>query len=406
MNQVSSSCPDLMILGANNTDVQRQQIGVARACQPAGLSVQFLAEDLSAPKGTMAAPYRRSGFEVFEIPCKTWRTGPLAYPSAPGQVRLLASWSRVLSRSRPRLILTHADRGGTWGVLQEWAKKNRVTGVVLQEGVSARSRGGFAVDPASMFRGIGSRILRTLWRGMLENRVGSYLYADHALVWGEAMRRELIAAGRPPGTVHVVGNPQFDHVSGMRPLAAHELRTVLFAQQYQPNEATEQEACRLLVMACADDVGCRLLFRPHPRGHMTRDAVMEMAAATAAPDLVEVADGPEVGEYVSQASVLVTYYSTMAYHAALQGIPLLLLDWVSPLYQMDAPEYGAALSVKDPAALASSLRRILDDVGCRQRLHEGMSLWLLDHLGPLDGRSSLRSAETLARLAALAGPGA
>ena len=342
--------------------------------------------------------FRADGFETRRLRGRTWRSG-VSVPFRPCSAPLAADPPGRAESYAPRVLITHSDAGGLLRVLHTWAQERGVVGVVLQEGATARRRPGYVPGPSGLLRLAASRLFRAIGPPMLSLDFRSYEYATHALVWGEAMRRQLLAGRRGPDYTHVVGSPAFDHIRERSPLVSEERRAVLFAQQHQPNDKVEAAACRELVTVCADQLGCRLMFRPHPRGGLRPDDIRALAASTNHPDLVETAAEGDFVDHLRSASVFVTYYSTSAYYAAVAGLPIVLIDWVSPAYELDAPDYGAALSVKTPAALGGTLRSALDDPATRRRLHMACDLWLRDHLGPLDGHGADRAARVVGQLA-------
>jgi hypothetical protein len=389
---------DVAVLAALNPSVCTQQVRVAQACSDLGLRVEYLVDDLHGPAEETAALYGLDLDRARVVHGDTWRSGPLAYPSAPALLRLQRGLHRVLRDYRPRVVLTHTDAGGIWRALHAWAKTHGVVGAVLQEGVTARRRPGFTPGPRNPLRLLASRLLRSIGPSVLSHRFRMYEYADHVLVWGDAMRRQLLASRRVAATIHVVGSPAFDDVSRRGDLAPAEPRVVLFAQQPQPNSEVEMDACRQIVSVCANRLECRLLFRPHPRGGLRRETIRALAAATSHPELVEVVEEGDVVDHLDRASVLLTYYSTSAYHAAVHGLPVVLADWVSSMHELDAPSFGAALSVKTAADLEPILRQALDDPASRRRMYDGGESWLADHLGPLDGGAARRVARVIAEL--------
>jgi len=390
--------PDVIFCANVSPSVFQQTLRVARACRELGLDVQFIGDDFDEPAVRFADICRRESFPVIEFPARTWRNGPLAYPSAPALIRLEHGLRRSLEGFRPAALVTHTDGWGVWRVLHAWAQRVGVVGVVLQEGMCGSMRPGFIPGPTAGLRRPVSRLFGTFGPRMVRNRKRIYEFAAHALVWGEAMRDHLIARGRNPETVHVVGSPIFDHIEERMALTPRERRTVLFAQQPQRNAEIEREACRHIVATCAGRLGCKLLFRPHPRGGLDKETIVEMAGVTRMPELVEVVDSGDVIDHLHRASVLVTYYSTSAYHAAIAGLSLVLADWVSPTYELDAPIFGAALSAKTPGELEPALKSALDDSACRSSLHDGAGAWLGYHLGKFDGGAARRAALVIASL--------
>lgn len=391
--------PDVAILAVKNPSVAVQLMRVARECVAQGLSVEFLMTTLHHPEAEPAAEYAIHGLPTRRLPDRTWK-GPLGgYPSAPALVQLLRSVRLGFENYKPRVVLTHTDTGGVCRVLQAWAKEKGIPGVAMQEGVSARRLPGSLPGPRGRVRRMLSwRVLR-VGPAWLTARLGSYEFADHVLAWGEPMRADLVRRGRPEDSVHVVGSPAFDQLSARAPLAPQGLRTVLFAQQPQPNTSTEMDACRRIIEACASELRCRLLVRPHPRGSLSRRAIEAFAGRTSHPELVETVDTGCLENHLHRASVMLTYYSASAYHGAAHGLPLVLADWVSEMFRLDAPAFGAAISVTSPNDLAAGLRRVLDDTSERRALYDGGGRWLEAHVGPLDGGAARRAAEVIGRIA-------
>jgi len=398
VTHANSPSPDVLFCANVSPSIFRQTLRVAVLCRELGLDVQFIGDDFDEPAIRFAAICRRESFPVIEFPARTWRNGPLAYPSAPALLRLEHGLRRSLEGFRPAVLVTHTDGWGVWRVLHAWAQRVGVVGVVLQEGMCASMRPGFVSNPTTGLRRPASRLIRTFGPRMIRDGKRIYEFATQALVWGEAMREHLLARGRTPETIHVVGGPAFDHIEERMALTPRERRTILFAQQPQPNVEIEREACRHIVATCAGRLGCKLLFRPHPRGDLDRETIVEMAGATRMPELVEVVDSGDVVDHLHRASVFVTYYSTSAYHAAIAGLPLVLADWVSPMYELDAPRFGAGLSAKTPDELEPALKSALDDSACRSSLHDGAGAWLGYHLGEFDGGAARRSASVIASL--------
>jgi hypothetical protein len=101
---------------------------------------------------------------------------------------------------------------------------------------------------------------------------------------------------------------------------------------------------------------------------------------------------------MSSASVLLTMYSAVAYRGLVEGLPLVLADWVRSPFRLEAESYGAAVSVKEEKDLGPALRAALWDEGQRARLHRGGEAMIRDHLFRLDGNAGRRVARVVARL--------
>jgi hypothetical protein len=215
------------------------------------------------------------------------------------------------------------------------------------------------------------------------------------------MRRKLIAEGRSGSTISVTGSPLFDAYDQRLPEAAREKETVLFVHQHLSDPRAEYDLCTTVMRTCADALGCRLIVRLHPRGSMTPQDVREAARSVSKhPERIVVGDGPDAATYVSRASVLLTMYSTVAYRGLLEGVPLVLADWVDSPYRLDAERYGAAASVKEVRQLEPCLREVLWNEERRKSLYAGGAAMIRDHLFRLDGKAATRVAELATTLLA------
>lgn len=388
---------DIAILAVNNSAVRTQQVRVAAQCVAAGLRTTFLIDPLHGGLDWIREQYATHGTEMLDLDIRA--PNPISYPSAIGTLQVARAIDRVLAGFRPKVLLTHTDADGLFRVMQLWARSAGVHGAVLQEGASVQRRPGWRPGHRTGVRRWASRAVRHFGPPMLR-LVETYEYAQFALVWGESLERRLRASGRPADTIFVTGNPGFDHTVGRESLADSASRTIFFAQQPQPNWEVEMAACSQIIHICADRISCRLLVRPHPRGDLKPNVVRQLGDSTSRPGLIEIVSGGELTDHLSRASVFLTYYSTAAYDAAIRGIPLVFADWVSPMYHLDAPAFGAALSASHPEDLEPMIRRALDDDECRRSLYGGGEAWLREHVGVLDGRAAERVAAILARLAA------
>ena len=394
--------PDVAIMGSSNSGAMVMLQRVGAACERIGLRTELLKLELGARSTASKRADPWPAPPLRPLSSEADLEGVFAYPSPVSMIRLLPQVAAELTRLSPRAIVTHVDSYGIFRLLHWWAAANGRPGFVVQEGAApvVKGRGAAGLPPARWStRGraaeatLASLLLPSLFQPRTTNTV-----AEKACVWGPAMVRFLEAEGRPPEQTVVTGNPGMDHVRGQRPLVGGGAATVLFAHQFLPDEEVELGFCRKLVDVCANRIGCRLLFRPHPRSRLRRSGVLDLVAeVTPHKERVVVADEGEITDWLEQASLLVTFYSASIYPSILAGVPVLLADWPSPDLGFDLDRYGAGSVVRDSAAFEGSLRRMLWDEAARRSAHEGGGRLIEDQLYRLDGGAAARVAAEIAK---------
>jgi hypothetical protein len=310
---------------------------------------------------------------------------------------------RALRAAAPRCLVTQLDHTFADRVLQRAAKRVGIPGVVLQEGMTnvpkaplttARERKAWAWRWAE--QGWSRKWIRALPHPLLE-AAAPYLYADYAFVWGRAMKAHLVEGGRPPETIVVTGSPAMDHIVGRRPMAPAGRRTVLYIHQpIYASAGVKRRHYSDILRHTTIDLGCRLLFKLHPGQSHETAPVRALAAELGCPSgLVEVVDQGDAVQLLEQASVAVVASSTMGYHAAVAGVPLVVLDYYFDDIRFDVGASGGAVVVRDPGELLPALRRTLFDEAFREELYRGGGRLLEEHLLALDGGSARRTAVAL-----------
>ena len=390
------SRPDVAILAAPTSAASEMLRNVATACVAEGLKTEILVPAIGAFYEDVATRYEDLNVPINVIALRRVTSPGWGYPRPVALLTLLPGFLRTLDDISPRCVVTHLDSGDIWRAIHWWAQRREVPGIVVQEGMAPELKGD-ADDlekewPRSARYRAQMSVLRAVLPGLY--RFASLnMYADHVCVWGRAMERFLVQLGRDPTTITVTGNPRYDDIRQRSPLSDRKLATVLFAHQHQPRPEKEIQFCRELIDVCANKIGCRLLFRPHPRselwGRKSYDLVSEVVGTRRG---VTIADQGELQDYLPEASVFLTFYSGAAYDAVLQGVPLVLSDWCSSRYRFAAARYGAAVDVESPSELEGVLRQALFNDDVRQRLYRAGDSLVEDHLCALDGKASLRVA--------------
>jgi glycosyltransferase involved in cell wall biosynthesis len=299
--------------------------------------------------------------------------------------------------------LDHAFADRVW----HWAAKRLgIPGVVLQEGMANVPKLPLLTDADRRAWDRRWSDPRWHWRCVrvlphpLLRHAAAYTYADYAFVWGEGMRRHLVEAGRSAESTVVTGSPAMDHIVGRRPLAPMERRTVMYVHQPMrvPAElklGRYEEVLRAVVLG----LGCRLLFKLHPGCAYEAPGIRALAVRLGCPGhLVEVVEQGDAVQLLGDASVVVIASSTMGYHAAVAGVPLVVLDYYFDELRFEVGDTGGAVVVRTPEELPGALARAVDDGAFRESLYRGAGRMLEEHLFALDGGSSARVARALREL--------
>jgi hypothetical protein len=178
-------------------------------------------------------------------------------------------------------------------------------------------------------------------------------------------------------------------------------KTILYVHQpmHAPVE-TKRAHYEEILRVGALDLGCRVIFKLHPGCSYETQGVRALAAElNCPPHLVDVIDSGDAVPLLAEASVAVVATSTMAYHAAVAGVPLVVLDYYFDDIRFDVGDSGGALVVEKASELRGALEGALFDDDTRRALHVGAGRLLEDHLLALDGRSARRVAAALGELA-------
>lgn len=396
--------PDVAILAAPTHAATGMLRNTALGCLAKGLSVAILVPVIGSWYKGVAELYSDLPARIIPVRLKGPYSPGWGYPRPIAWLTLLPRFLKTLDNLSPRCVLTHIDSQDAWRVIHYWAQSRHVPGIVLQEGISAPLKVNcteLQLDQ-EVYLSFKSRLQIHLLRMMayqLFRFAECYHYAAHVCVWGPAMRRELVTHGRTEGDITVTGSPRFDHICKRRPIAPSEMATVLFAHQHQQDRYRELDFCRLVIDTCVNRIACKLVFRPHPRSGIKKEEISRLLNQISNhSNLVTVAEDGDVTDYLQMVSVFLTLHSSSAYDAIIQGIPLVLADWVDPHYRLNAADYGAAIQVNHPADLERALRDALWDEETRNSLYHGGERLITDHLYRLDGRASNRVADTVLQL--------
>lgn len=394
--------PDVAIWGMNNTRSLVTLRRVAEACVAEGLRTVLLWWPYRGSSARTPADYPVAGLEFHEVEAR-YDFGPLKYPHTLTLPLLRKPLRRALEDLAPRSLVTQLDHAFADRVWHWAAKGLGIPGVVLQEGManmpknpllSGRDRKAWErrwSDPRWHWR-----CVRVLPHPLLRH-ASAYTYADYAFVWGEGMKRHLVEAGRSPDSTVVTGSPAMDHIVGRCPLTPMERRTVMYVHQtWQAPAELKLRRYEEVLRASVLGLGCRLLFKLHPGCAYEAPGIRALASRLGCPPhLVEVVEQGDAVQLLGEVSVVIIASSTMGYHAAVAGVPLVVLDYYFDDLRFDIGDTGGAAVVRTPEELPGALARAVDDPVFRDALHRGAGRMLEEHLYALDGGSSVRVARAL-----------
>ncbi len=154
---------------------------------------------------------------------------------------------------------------------------------------------------------------------------------DIQLVLNEAVRMQLIDAGRDASTVFVTGNPGFDllkvdHPKKKRVMLRRKLglsdddKVILWAEQPEPSNPNLPRAVRKFISDyCSSQPGLKAMIRLHPS---STDGSKEVIAK----DAIYSEPSQSVVDALLISDVVVTFTSILGYEALLLNKPLIVLN--------------------------------------------------------------------------------
>ena len=232
---------------------------------------------------------------------------------------------------------------------------------------------------------------------------------DRFAVFGPRATSVLLAAGIPADRIVETGAPHFDGLvsrgatgpaaSAPAASAPVDARRILFAAQYVQGAMTLAglEACHRGALAAGAAVApAEVVVLPHPVQPAGQIEAIVASVPVPAGVAVRVERPGRLHELIDGAWLLVTGWSNSVFEAAIRGVPTLMVDAEHASPVAYAAE-GLAIGVGTESAAAAAVRALLD-AEFRIATLARSSAALAEHLGPLDGRSSERTAELILRL--------
>jgi hypothetical protein len=218
--------------------------------------------------------------------------------------------------------------------------------------------------------------------------------------FGPRAARVLEAAGVPRDRVAVVGPARFDALLQAPPRPVDRPYRVLLAAQYRVREMTDALRAEILAaaVAAAGAVDGTVEIAPHPVEPATSWESLLSALPTGGP-AVRVAADAGLHDLLPGAALLVTGWSNSVYEAVLAGVPAMTVHPGPGDPPMPFATEGIATQVGGTDDARATAAGLILEPG-RSRALERARAALGDHLGPLDGLATIRSAELIERVLA------
>ncbi len=249
---------------------------------------------------------------------------------------------------------------------------------------------------SSVSAGLAERIPHPLLR--IDQR--PYLLADYVLAWGEIARTTLRANGRQK-PVFVTGSPLFEDTSPAQKVRFQRLPTILFADRRVGSDPKHIKTYKHIAEVCCDALGLKLVLKLHPRSRIdavTLEGILRSGLSNE--HLITVYQREDIQEFLDRSDILMTWFSTVAYHALSRSMPIILLGYHGRVFELELASSGAAVRVDQPESLEPVLRSLLGDKEVQQRVEQGMAQAVKEHLHRCDGRAGDRIANCVAEILA------
>lgn len=217
-------------------------------------------------------------------------------------------------------------------------------------------------------------------------------------VYGPRAAAVVEAAGVARGRIEIVGPAHFD---GLVRAARTELGRpprVILAGQYRAGRMTDQVrsgtfAC---AVAAAEAIGGVLHIQPHPVELPSTWERIIAARRIPMGTEVRVESGARLHDLLPGAALLVTAWSNSVYEAVLAGVPALTVHLLDGEPPMPFAAEGIAGEARNPSG-AAQLAVAYTETVTRELALATARRALADHLGPLDGAATERTAHLIMR---------
>jgi hypothetical protein len=234
---------------------------------------------------------------------------------------------------------------------------------------------------------------------------------DRVAVYGPHAAEVMGLAGMGSDRVVQTGAPRFDDLIGAaRPAHAGGRRVIVFASQPADpgrpalHPRVKAHALRSAIAAAEAVAPAELVIRPHPTESDT--VAEETLAATPRPAGVEIRieRSRDLHDLLTAAWLLITVASQSVFDACAAGVPAMTVRLPDADDPATFAAEGISLGATDGASAATLAAGLLDE-DRRQEVIATARRAVEIRLGPLDGRSSERTADLIRSMAAEPGVG-
>jgi hypothetical protein len=216
----------------------------------------------------------------------------------------------------------------------------------------------------------------------------------------------VLAAANVSARVVQVGAARFDGLIHQRKREMTSPLRIVLAGQYLGGSMTEAVSIAVLdaALAAARAIAPSVVqVLPHP---MESPARWERLLGSRPPPRgvdARVEREAELQSLLPGAAMLVTGWSNSVYEATLSGVPSITVHVLGGAAPMPFAEEGIAVEARTPSQAADLGARLIDPMA-REQLLTGATAALQQHLGPIDGRATERTAKVVSELLASGPP--
>ena len=400
-----SKGPDVAIWGMTNPRAAVNLKRIAEGCVRAGLRTAILWKPYQGRGARTPADYPVKNVEFIEVAIR-YDYKIVRYANPAILPLLQRDIDRELNCINPGCVITQLDHDGTDRVWQHLARKKGIPGIVIQEGMAnipKVSMEGWSLSDRRKWmwgkRTPLKKIIAAIPHPLLES-CAPYMFAQYVCVWGEAMRSHLVRMGRDEKSIYVTGSPAFDNIHNRLPLRTNRMDSVMYVQQRMNMPLEERiPLYSQVINTVINELGYKLIFKLHPNSFSEFKTVKELAVKHKIPDgYLEVLDHGDAVELLDRVDAVLLATSTTAYHAAVAGVPIVILDYYSNSIRFGIGNTGGGAVVSKPKELPELLRKVMTNADYRQQLYDEAGRLIEEHLLALDGRSVKRVVEVIRRL--------
>jgi hypothetical protein len=208
----------------------------------------------------------------------------------------------------------------------------------------------------------------------------------------------LQAAGVPSERIAVVGPARFDRLVHAASAPIDRPPRVLLAAQYRGRAMTHELRSTILAAAAAaaDAIGGDVELLPHPTEAAASWEPAVTARRSPAGPAIRIVSDAGLHDRLRGAALLMTGWSNSVYEAVLAGVPAITVHPDPGEPPMPFAREGISTQARSVEEAAVAATRLVRDPGRSEALARAQPS-LADHLGPLDGRATARTADLVAR---------